>query len=221
MAGGHEDAYYYQLVAYVRRFKGVNRPDSPSAQKTIKINQDFTQWHGVAPFYLDDLFDNPTRNHSRYGNRGGRLTEYSQKNDLAVMQVARDATQVYFYARARAPWVKGNEFNWLLINTDNNYYTGWLGFDYVVDVGTGELKSSNGLPGQWQYRARVTVVNSGNNELHFGIPYQLLGITGSAMTLQFKWLSADHLYTNDPLNYIDKGDAAPNGRFTYTYSASK
>ena len=83
----------------------------------------------------------------------------------------------------------------------------------IIDVGTGELKSSNGLPGQWQYGARVTVVNSGNNELHFGMQYQFLGITGSSMNLQFKWLSADQRYTHNPFNYIDKSDAAPNARF--------
>ena len=220
MADGHGDNYYYQLVNYIRHFKGMQPPESVSPPKTITLNQDFTQWHGVTPFYLDDLFDTPSRNHPRYGNQGSQLTDYSQKNDLAVMQVARDATNLYFYARAREPWVQGNAFNWLLLNTDNNYSTGWLGFDYLVDLEAGELKRSTGFPGQWQFYAWIVVTNSGNNELHFGIPYQFLHIGGNQMTLQFKWLSADHLYATDPLNFIDKGDAAPNGRFTYTYSAS-
>ncbi|CAF2790135.1 unnamed protein product [Rotaria sp. Silwood2] len=220
MEGGYGDNYYYQLVGYIRRFKGMSPIQSPTSPKTILINKDFRQWHGVGPFYLDDLCDIPTCNHSRYGNKGGHLIDTSQKNDLAVMQVARDASNVYFYARSRTPWLNGNAFNWLLLNTDNNYRTGWLGFDYLVDVGAGELKKSIDSSGQWQYQANVTVVNSGDNELHFALSHRLLNISGTKMTLQFKWFSADRLYTTSPLNFIDKGDAAPNGRFTYTYSAS-
>ncbi|CAF1529724.1 unnamed protein product [Rotaria magnacalcarata] len=124
MAGGHSDNYYYQLVHYIRRFKGMELLEAPSPPKIIIINHDFTQWHGVAPFYLDDLFDIPSRNHPRYGNQGGQLADTTQRNHLAVMQVARDTKFVYFYASAREPWVKGNAFNWLLLNTHNNYETG-------------------------------------------------------------------------------------------------
>ena len=217
MRGGHGDNYYYQLISFIRRFKGMSQPDTPSPPKTIQINQDFTQWNGVAPFYLDDLYDIPSRNHSRYGDQGGQLVDFSQRNDLAVMQVARDQTNVYFYARSTVPWVQGNNFTWLFLNTDNDYSTGWIGFDYLVDIGQGQLKKSMGSTGQWQPQQAVAIVNSGNNELHFALAYQALNLNNTQINLQFKWLSADALYTSDPLNFMDKGDAAPNGRFTYTY----
>ena len=217
MSGGHGDNYYYQLISFIRRFKGMSPPETPSPMKTIQINQDFTQWTGVAPFYLDDLYDIPSRNHSRYGDQGGQLIDTSQRNDLAVFQIARDQTNVYFYARSTVPWVQGNNFTWLLLNTDNDYSTGWIGFDYLVDIGQGQLKKSSGSPGQWQPQQSVAIVNSGNNELHFALAYQSINLNNTQINLQFKWLSADVLYTNDPLNFIDKGDAAPNGRFTYTY----
>ena len=219
MSGGHGDNYYYELINYIRRFKGMSQPDTPSPPKTIQINQDFTQWNGVAPFYWDDLYDIPSRNHSKYGNQSEQLIDNSQKNDLAVMQIARDQTNVYFYARSTAPWVQGNNFTWLFLNSDNDYSTGWIGFDYLVDIGQGQLKKSNGSPGQWQPQQAVTIVNSGNNELHFALSYQAINLNNTQINLQFKWLSADVLYTTDPLNFIDKGDAAPNGRFTYTYMA--
>ncbi|CAF5193782.1 unnamed protein product, partial [Rotaria magnacalcarata] len=69
----------------------------------------------------------------------------------------------------------------------------------------------------WQYEETIKIVNSGYNELHFALSYPSLKINNTKINLQFKWLSADVLYTFDPLNFIDKGDSAPNGRFTYTY----
>jgi hypothetical protein len=133
------------------------------------------------------------------------------------MQIARDQTNVYFYARSNGPWVQGNNFTWLFLNTDNNYSTGWIGFDYLVDIGQSQLKKSSGGTGQWQPQQSITIINSGNNELHFALSYQALNLNNTKINLQFKWFSADFLYTPDPLNFIDKGDSAPNGRFTYTY----
>jgi hypothetical protein len=217
MSGGHGDNYYYQLISYIRRFKGMSKPDIPSGRKTIIINQDFTQWNDVTPYYLDDIFDTPSRNHSRYGNQGGQLIDNSQRNDLEKMQIAHDQMNLYFYARSNKTWVQTNNFNWLFLNTDNNYTTGWIGFDYLVDLGLNQLQKSIDNAGHWQYQENITISNSGNNELHFGLSYQSLNITKTKINLQFKWLSADSLYTFDPLNFIDKGDSAPNGRFTYTY----
>ncbi|CAF1459253.1 unnamed protein product, partial [Didymodactylos carnosus] len=124
MAGGHGDNYYYQLVNYIRKFKGVRRPELPTGPKTITINQDFSQWQGVGPHYTDDLWDIPSRNHPQYGAQHVQLTDYSQKNDLAVMQVARDSSNLYFYARSTRAWTNGNQYVWLYLNTDNNYNTG-------------------------------------------------------------------------------------------------
>jgi hypothetical protein len=92
-----------------------------------------------------------------------------------------------------------------------------MGFDYLVDVGQSQLKKSSDNTGQWQPQQAITIINSGNNELHFALSYQALNLNNTQINLQFKWFSADVLYTIDPLNFIDKGDAAPNGRFTYTY----
>jgi hypothetical protein len=219
MLGGHGDNYYYQLISYIRRFKGMSKPQIPSGPKTIIINQDFTQWNDVQPYYLDDIFDIPSRNHPRYGDQGGQLIDNSQRNDLERMQIAHDLFNLYFYARSNAPWIQGNNFTWLFLNTDNNYSTGWIGFDYLVDLGERQLKKYMNNTGNWQYEKSITIVNSGTNQLHCALSYLSLNIWYPTINLQFKWFSADSLYTPDPLKFIDKGDSAPNGRFTYTYMA--
>ncbi|CAF5087887.1 unnamed protein product, partial [Rotaria socialis] len=76
MFGGHGDNYYYQLINYIRRFKGMTKPDLPSGPQTIRINEDFTQWNNITPYYLDDIFDIPYRNHPRYGDHGEQLIDY-------------------------------------------------------------------------------------------------------------------------------------------------
>ncbi|CAF2969945.1 unnamed protein product [Rotaria sp. Silwood2] len=96
MFGGHQDNYYYQLLSYICRFKGMLKLKISSSSKTIQISQDFSQWNNVTPYYLDDLFDIPSRNHSQYGNQSEKLINYSQRNDLERMQIARDEINLYF-----------------------------------------------------------------------------------------------------------------------------
>lgn len=55
MRGGHADAYYYQMIDYIRRFKGANPIPKASAPKTITINGKFDDWANVGPEYRDDL----------------------------------------------------------------------------------------------------------------------------------------------------------------------
>ncbi|UJR26605.1 hypothetical protein I4U23_007925 [Adineta vaga] len=221
MSGGHGDNYYYQLISYIRRFKGMSKPDIISQPKTIQINTDFTQWNNVTPSYLDDLFDIPFRDHPRYGDQGGQLIDHSQRNDLDTMQIARDNLYIYFHLRTNGQLIQGNNCTWLFLNTDNNYSTGWIGFDYLVDLGENQLKKNINNTSHWQNQQSVYIVNNNYDELHFALSRQSLQLNQTGFHLQFKWFSADLLYTIDPLNFIDKGDSAPNGRFAYTYVANK
>ncbi|CAF5051478.1 unnamed protein product, partial [Rotaria magnacalcarata] len=183
MFGGHGDNYYYQLISYIRRFKGMTRPDLPSGPQTILINQDFTQWNNITPYYLDDIFDIPYRNHPRYGDHGEQVIDYSQRNDLERMQIARDTMNLYFYLRCYGPWVDENRFNWLFLNVDNNYSTGWIGFDYLVDLGENQLKKNIDNTSNWQYEETIKIVNSGYNELHFALSYPSLKINNTKINL--------------------------------------
>jgi hypothetical protein len=38
MKGGHGDNYYYQMVNYIRRFKGMRKPPAASGPKTVRID---------------------------------------------------------------------------------------------------------------------------------------------------------------------------------------
>lgn len=56
MRGGHEDAYYYQLVANVRRFKGARSvSDATPARRIASLTPE--SFRDVGPDYLDDSGD--------------------------------------------------------------------------------------------------------------------------------------------------------------------
>jgi Alpha-L-arabinofuranosidase B (ABFB) domain len=219
MRGGHGDAYYYQMVDGIRRFKGVRAVASPTPAKTIEINADFSQWRSVGPYYIDDIGD--TAHRSRPGSAARSYVNNSGRNDLAVMQVARDTNQLYFYARTTRPMTApANHWMTLYLNTDHDGTTGWNGFDYAVNrvnrsASAGVLERYVG--GQWQAVADVTFVVA-NNELHFALPRETLGL-GTArgpLSFDFKW--ADNGPTGgDAIAFLDHGDTAPNGRFAYRF----
>lgn len=54
--GGHADNYYYELVANVRKFKGMPALRRASPEKSISTDNDFAQWRDVEPEYYDHIF---------------------------------------------------------------------------------------------------------------------------------------------------------------------
>ena len=112
----------------------------------------------------------------------------------------------------------------LLLNTDGNPTNGWAGYDYmlnrVITTGTNGLRGrvERSLGGwNWQAVGEADLVTQ-SNQLHLAVPRSLLGlpVTNGLMTLDFKW--ADNLSNSgDPMEFMDRGDVAPNNRFNYRY----
>ncbi len=221
MKGGHGDNYYYQLVANVRRYKGVGPIPKASAPRTIQIDGDFTQWEGVAPTYEDGLGETTPRDFAGAG--GLHYRETSGRNDLATMKIARDPDRVYFLAQARGPITKPTDPNWmwLLIDADANPKTGWEGIDYIVNRwidadGTSWLEKNTG-GWQWERVGKVTYRVDGRN-LHLSIPRESLGLAPGRFTIDFQW--ADNLqHPGHLMDVYTSGDVAPEGRFRYRYAA--
>jgi len=226
MRGGHGDNYYYQMVTYLRRFKGARPLPESSPPRTILLNSDFSQWTNVGPEYLDDLGDTAHRSFAGFGT-GLTYTNTTGRNDLNAAKVAGDYKHLYFYARAVSSLTNPQaSTNWmvLLLNTDGNPTNGWAGYDYmlnrVISAGTNGLRGSieRSLGGwNWQAAGEADLVTH-SNQLHLAVQRSLLGlpVTNGLMTLDFKW--ADNLSNSgDPMEFMDRGDVAPNNRFNYRY----
>ena len=218
MAGGHGDAYYYQLVANVRRYKGV-RPIPPLQPKPIAIDGDFADWRDVAPEFRDNVGDGVHRDH-RGWDKGTRYTNQTGRNDLVAAKVSFDAENVYFYARTKDPITPATDPNWMLlfIDTDQDPKTGWLGYDVLIgdaDAQTQTRKLNRNVRGKYEWAAQAEVrYRAAGNEIELAISRAALGVTALPATLDFKW--ADNIQqTGDWSDFTLNGDTAPNDRFSY------
>ena len=218
MTGGHGDDYYCQLVAAVRRYKGA-RALPPVTPRPIRISGSFDAWKGVGPEFRDAFGDTAHRNAPGVG-KAGPYVNTSGRNDIIAARVSYDVKNVYFYVRTAAALTPHTGPDWmlLLLNTDADYKTGWLGYDFLINrrVGakTASLERNVGggfrwtTAGQVQYRAR-------SNELMLAVPRALLGVTRLPATIDFKW--ADDCLSKTPTasDFTLNGDAAPDDRFNY------
>lgn len=219
MRGGHGDNYYYQMAAHIRRFKGVRPPPKPSPPKTIGIGPDFDQWKDVGPEFLDDLGDTAHRDHPGFGDTPAYVNR-TGRNDFDVMKVARDGTNLYFYARCQKTISPAADDDWmvLLIDSDVDPRTGWEGFDIMVNrlrARDGRASVEKRSSGRWVMAGQATLAIS-DRELQMAIPRRTLGVgPNGGARFYFKWI--DGVRPNNITDFIDRGDAAPNGRFKYRY----
>ena len=218
MAGGHGDDYYYQLVAAVRHYKGA-RALPPVTSRPIKISGSFDAWKGVGPEFRDAFGDTAHRNAPGVG-KGGPYVNTTGRNDIIATKVSYDAKNVYFYVRTAAALTPHTDPNWmlLLLNTDTDYKTGWLGYDFLINrrVGakTASLEKNVGGGYHWKSVGQISYKVRGS-EMMLAVPRALLGITRLPAAIDFKW--ADNCLSKTPSasDFTLNGDAAPDDRFNY------
>lgn len=221
--GLHGDHYYYQLVANVRRHKGVPPIPRASEPRTIHIDGPFSQWCGVEPAFGDHDGETLPRDHAAVArmhcvNRSGR-------NEFLLLKVARDDTHLYFYARTRDAVSPCDGPGWmlLLIDTQPGVAKGWEGFGYLanrqVDAsGSTTLERSAG-GWRWEVAGRARFRVEGR-EMHLAVPKAALGLANGnlPLTIDFKWIDNPQV-PGDPADLYLSGDTAPLGRFRYRYMA--
>jgi hypothetical protein len=224
MKGGHGDAYYYQLVSNVRRFKGARFLPAAGASRSIKVDGSFKEWQSVEPEYHDDRFDTTHRDSPGWG-KATRYLNRTGRNDFVALKVTRDAENLYFYARTREAMTGFGSAEWmqLFIDVDRNGKTGWQGFDYAVNrepLHNGRAVLEKHLPNEkWQPVARVFYAVAGN-EIELALPRRALHTLSLALNFDFKWMDNTGA-GQDVMNLYSQGDTAPNSRFKYRYVSSK
>ena len=224
MLGGHGDAFYWQLVANIRRFKGV-RAIPLVRSKPIVIDGKFDDWATVTPEFHDDIGDPVRRDHAGWG-KGSRYVNRTGRNDIVAAKVSADVLNIFFYVRTQARLTPPTDPNWMLlfIDADRNTRTGWLGYDFAVrkynpqtNKATLERQTGDGChwgsPVEVDYRVAA-------NELELAMPRAVLGIAPEQSAFDFKW--ADNIQqTGDWSDFTINGDAAPNDRYNFRAMFSK
>lgn len=222
MKSGHKDHYYYQLVNYIRQFKGVRTQPQLSEERTINLKEGFQQWKNVKPEYRDDIGDNVNRNHPAW-KKGKTYNNTSGRNDFVQLKVARNQQSIFFYVQTLDPITSYTDPQWmfLFIKIRNYLYApNWEGYHFlvnrnVVDAETTVLEKCKG-GWAWEQVAHLPYHVEGN-ELHLEIPRSILGLEkGQIVDLEFKW--ADNMQEEgDIMAFTLYGDSAPNGRFNYVF----
>ena len=225
MRTGYRDNMYLQMANNIRKYKGSRPYRTATNPTSITINNTFSQWANVGPLYLDDIGDVKQRNHTSFGSNV-TYTNTTGRNDIEEMKISFDNTYVYFYVKTQGNLTPSTDARWmnLLINSDANYNTGWEGYDYIVNntvksTTSTTLKKNSGSTYTWGTPLDISY-SFNANEMHVRIPASSLGINpATAFTLDFKWVD-NSIQTGDIIDLYSNGEAAPNNRYNYRYSAA-
>ncbi|MBQ3508333.1 MAG: hypothetical protein IJA91_07275, partial [Clostridia bacterium] len=225
--GALQDHYYYQLVNFVRQFKGARPIPTPSLSATIDLNGSIDQWKSVEPYYAAYIGNTEDRNAPGYGDLV--YTETSGRNDIIGAQVARDNDYVYFLVECQENITPYTDSLWMNLYIDaDTANLGWNTFDFVVNKSAASEKtlvlekfSTDGsydtvkvADVEYKVDGRYMTVKIAKSDL---------GLSGNDFTVNFAWTDNVHdegdytKFSGDIMDFYISGDVAPGGRFKYSY----
>ena len=235
--GDLKDHYYYQMVNFIRQYKGVRPIPTPSGATAIDITRDNTQWSTVEPYYAAYVGNTGDRDSA---DGWGDLTysEYSGRNDIIGARVARDDSFVYFYVECNEDITPYTDPLWMVLYIDSDQQNqGWETFDYVLNKTSPtaekaylERFTGNGYETEIVGEVDYTV---DGKYMQVKVPKSMLKLPGYDFTINFAWTDnvhdeadrgehgdKDYVYTTfsgDIMDFYISGDVAPSGRFKYSY----
>ncbi len=221
---GFGDNYYYQMVNYIREFKGLTKTQVASGQKSINLANKDDDWKSVGPEYRDTIGDTAYRNHLSW--RGKYLyVNNTGRNDLDYAKVSQDNDFIYFYITTVDKLVLSDDSNWmnLYIDIDMNNNTGWEGYDYVLNRSRDGSKVSveRFVNNDWKFE-KITDADYvlGENSIIIKVAKSSLGLSGDLASFDFKWAD-NSTTTGNVMQFMDMGDSAPDNRFNFRFYASE
>ena len=224
MKGGYFDNYYIQLTDCIRRYKGSAPVLVQDTRKQIDVSGGFDQWDGVLVTYTDPSGDAADRSAKGFGSK--TLTDTSGNNDIVAAKVVHDTKYLYFFVETAediSPQKAGVSWMQLFINSDYDGGTGFYGFDYIVNYAptssstTTVCKCERSGDTYAVTSTAYTLFRVEGNKMMIRVPLSALGIYDyNDIAISFKWVDSDTAITTAAQLYSE-GDAAPIGRFGYTY----
>ncbi len=223
--GDLKDYYYYQLVANVRRFKGMSEPDYQPEAVSMTLEGDITSgWNDPQIITYNHYAHNTlARDYKGFGKT--HYTGDAIRNDIVKAKVAYDDSNVWFYVETLDELTPCTDPCWMRLLIDSGAATAsskdWEEFEYIVGregttAETMRLEKSTG-GWNWEKVADVKYKVSGK-VLVLEIPRKLLGKAGKSLNFGFKWCD-NNIADGDIMTLYTDGDAAPGGRFTFVFAA--
>ena len=226
--GALQDHYYYELVNYVRRFKGVRPIPTPSEMLTVDMTAGSAQWSAVEPYYAAYIGNTEDRDHDGYGSL--HYTDKSGRNDLIGAQLERDGDYIWFRAECAADITPYTDSLWMNLYIDSDQTSqGWNTFDFVINKSPASADTVvlERFTKENDYGATEKVTDCAytvdGNAIVIRVPKSALGLEGFDWTINFAWTDNVHdqnstkTFSGDILDFYTSGDVAPGGRFKFSY----
>ena len=217
-----KDHYYYQLVANVRKFKGMDKPYlTAKSGTTIDILGADSQWDNITNSY--NHYINSTRKRNADSWQGVHYESDTMRNDFKNVKVTYDTDNVYFRIETVDDITPYTDKAWmrLFIDTDSmGKVSSWEGFEYVInrENATESQVVIEKSKGGWSFEKTGVgeyVVNK--NIMYLQIPLSALGLEDSE-NVSFNFKLSDNMQTDgDILDFYQNGDVAPGGRFMFEF----
>jgi len=217
---GFGDNYYYQMVNYIKQYKGANEMPVALGQKSISLSSNTDIWSNVGPEYRDTLFDTTYRRHLSFGGKYQYINN-TGRNDMDFAKVSQDDDYLYFLITTSNDIVTVDESNWmnLFIDANMDNSTGWEGYDYMLNRSRdgSTVSVEKFVDNSWKFEkiadAEYTL---GTKSMTIKVPKNSLGLPKGLSSFDFKWADNSTI-TGDVMQFMDLGDSAPNDRFNYRY----
>ncbi len=227
--GENGDALYWQLVANIRKYKGVRPAPVSGPGKSISIDGKFADWANVTPEYRDAKGDTFRRDFDGWGSL--HYKNATGRNDFTRAKVAYDSRNVYFYAETAAPITPARKSrNWmqLFIDADQNPKTGWHGYEYAVNLAppasplatTVSRYVGDARENKWEWQPVGAIVyRTHGNKMELRIPRPLLNLPEgpSRIALDFHWADNADAEKDGIAAFALHGDSAPDRSFNYRF----
>lgn len=228
---GFGDNYYYQMVNYIRLFKGIDAvpvADGAGAEITMRnAESDAAAWERVSPAYTDTIGDTAFRNQISFQSEY-RYQNSSGRNDLDTAKVTQDDAYLYFHITTVRELVTTDDASWmnLYLDIDNDPSTGWEGYDFLLNRSRdgAAVSVERFVDNGWRFEtAGSAEYLLGENSLTIKVAKNILQKAAPDANFKrfaFKW--ADGSVTDgDVMRFMDLGDTAPNDRFRFLYTTEK
>lgn len=225
MKGGYEDAYYIQMMDYIRQYKyeSLEGKKAAAVTKTIDVNGSAAQWDDVNAIYRRVGTDDGKR--ASYG--GSKVVYYEQDavaNNILEVRVTSDSENVYFYILTEKNVKLSDEANFMniFIGTGSTPTAkGWESYEFVIgrsrDGHTASIEKLNAdFTGETLEATAAYSVQGKTVQVQ--IPRAALGLTASDAYNDFYFKVADGVA--DPaeiMDYYVTGRSLPMGRLSYLY----
>lgn len=221
MKGGHTDNMYYQMVNYIRLFKGMKAPEQASAAQNINIDGVFKEWQTVRPVFVDYEGDVAHRNFMG-ANENTTYVNQTGRNDIVESRVGVNKDFIFFYVKTAQPLTPHKSKNWMLlyVNTDTVKTTGWEGYDLLINsIPSGKNSTSvkEFESDKWKGNQKIKYAYAGN-EMEIAVPIAWFNAKNDRLVFSFHW-SDNSQKLNDINEFFIHGDSAPDRRFDYLYIA--